>query len=162
MRNGRLTPAGGAANKAFAELIDVQRKQASTDAADDNQSLSRAQVTLLVIFGVAMAASMLALTWVLRSVLRQRWRPALVTEHMRRVAEGDLSRSVDTAGAAAGSLLGALAEMRAWPAWWARCARPPIPSRPAPPRSPPAMPICRSAPSSRRRTCSRPPRRWRS
>ena len=113
MRNARLTPAGGATNKAFAELIDVQRKQTSADAAADNQSLSRARAALLVIFGVALVASMLALSWVLRSVLRQLGgEPALVTDHVRRVAQGDLRHTVDTAGAAAGSLLGALAEMQ--------------------------------------------------
>jgi methyl-accepting chemotaxis protein len=113
MRNARLTPAGGATNKAFGELIDVQRKQTSADAAADNQSLSRARAALLVIFGVALAASTLALAWVLRSVLRQLGgEPALVTDHVRRVAQGDLRHTVDTAGAAAGSLLAALAEMQ--------------------------------------------------
>jgi methyl-accepting chemotaxis protein len=113
LRNTRLTPAGGATNKALGELLDLQREQAAEKTATDNGSLTTARTTLLIIFGVALAASILALTWVVRSMLRQLGgEPALVAEHVRSVAQGDLSRTIDTSAAAPASLLTALANMQ--------------------------------------------------
>jgi methyl-accepting chemotaxis protein len=113
LRNSRLTPAGGATNKAFAELLELQRKQATESAAADTRSLSNARTGLLVIFGIAVAAALAALSWVARSVLRQLGgEPALVAEHVRAVAQGDLSRTIDTSTASPDSLLAALANMQ--------------------------------------------------
>jgi methyl-accepting chemotaxis protein len=113
MRSSRLTPAGGATNKAFGELLELQRKQLAEAAAADNRGLATARTTVLVIFGVALAASILALTAVVRSVLRQLGgEPALVTEHVRRMAQGDLSQPIGTSGAAPASLLIALTDMQ--------------------------------------------------
>ena len=113
MRNATLTPAGGATNKAFAELIDLQRKGVAERSARSEKALSGAQTLVLGIFGVALLATFGALALAVRSVLRQLGGdPALVTEHVRAFAEGDLSVAIDPSGAPAGSVIAALADMQ--------------------------------------------------
>jgi methyl-accepting chemotaxis protein len=113
VRSVKQSPAGAAPIKAFGELLDLQRKLSADGTAASNRALATARTTLLLIFGLAFVLSICALTWVARSVLQQLGgEPALVTDHVRRVAQGDLSQPINTSGAAPGSLVVALADMQ--------------------------------------------------
>lgn len=113
LRNGQLTPAGGATTKAFSELIELQRHQLAEDFQTDSRSVASARTFLLFVFASTLAASVAGLAWLARSTLRQLGgEPALVSSHVALVAQGDLSTSIDTRGAAPASLMLALSDMQ--------------------------------------------------
>jgi methyl-accepting chemotaxis protein len=113
LRNARLISAGAATNKAFDELIDLQRKGSALDAAAGESSLADARFAVMVLFAFGLVGAAVTLAWVTRSVLRQLGAdPVVVVEHVRRIADGDLATPVPRADAGPGSLMEAMSHMQ--------------------------------------------------
>jgi methyl-accepting chemotaxis protein len=113
LRAMELTPHGAATNKAFAELIDLQRKQADTSLASSIGQLEGISRTILGLIALTLVLSALASWLVTRSVLRQiGGEPRVAGDVARAIADGDLSRRFAVRDGDHASLMAALRQMQ--------------------------------------------------
>ncbi|MFO1269674.1 MAG: MCP four helix bundle domain-containing protein, partial [Rubrivivax sp.] len=111
LRNGTLTPAGAASNKAFAELIELQRTLSRERTEQITSGLDKLRWTIVAVGLLAMALAFAAVFAVVRSLMRSLGgEPSHAAAIARRIAAGDLASPVPAA--VPESLIAAMGQMQ--------------------------------------------------